>query len=238
MSEQTRQLVTETLQQVTRSAELSQGQTPGQDGATKDDAGSLAEASSLVSEASQGSAQGMPPFTFPMTQRLEINYCFCGVCLRIVDWNVMCNRWFKKTKTVRSSEAQPVVHVVSSREQDWTEQEVAVESSPTIIYQEVSGGESQSATSTIKALLELQQTSGEPSRHRKSCRCHRKRRGEVGVYHQCTCWFSRVQRSSKKQLECFSFIRNTNTGGVRLKCQTNFQHIPETAEARRAAGQQ
>ncbi|XP_035761297.1 BRCA2-interacting transcriptional repressor EMSY [Neolamprologus brichardi] len=120
VSEQTRQLVTETLQQVTRSAELSQSQTPGQDGAAKDDAGSLAEASSLVSEASQGSAQ----------------------------------------------EVQPVVHVVSSREQDWTEQEVAVESSPTIIYQEVSGGESQSATSTIKALLELQQTSvkekGEP----------------------------------------------------------------------------
>lgn len=85
VSEQTRQLVTETLQQVTRSAELSQCQIPGQDGATKDDAGSLAEASSLVSEASQGSAQGMPPFTFPMTQRLEINYCFCGVCLRIVD---------------------------------------------------------------------------------------------------------------------------------------------------------
>ncbi|CAI5642733.1 unnamed protein product [Oreochromis niloticus] len=113
VSEQTRQLVTETLQQVTRSAELSQGQTPGQDGAAKDDAASLAEASALVSEASQGSAQ----------------------------------------------EAQPVVHVVSSREQDWTEQEVAVESSPTIIYQEVSGGESQSATSTIKALLELQQTS-------------------------------------------------------------------------------
>uniref|UniRef100_A0A668V718 BRCA2-interacting transcriptional repressor EMSY n=1 Tax=Oreochromis aureus TaxID=47969 RepID=A0A668V718_OREAU len=112
VSEQTRQLVTETLQQVTRSAELSQGQTPGQDGAAKDDAASLAEASALVSEASQGSAQ-----------------------------------------------AQPVVHVVSSREQDWTEQEVAVESSPTIIYQEVSGGESQSATSTIKALLELQQTS-------------------------------------------------------------------------------
>uniref|UniRef100_A0A3Q4H5T5 EMSY transcriptional repressor, BRCA2 interacting n=1 Tax=Neolamprologus brichardi TaxID=32507 RepID=A0A3Q4H5T5_NEOBR len=59
VSEQTRQLVTETLQQVTRSAELSQSQTPGQDGAAKDDAGSLAEASSLVSEASQGSAQGM-----------------------------------------------------------------------------------------------------------------------------------------------------------------------------------
>ncbi|XP_051257184.1 BRCA2-interacting transcriptional repressor EMSY isoform X6 [Dicentrarchus labrax] len=57
-----------------------------------------------------------------------------------------------------AQEPQPVVHVVSSREQDWTEQEVSVESSPTIIYQEVSGGESQSATSTIKALLELQQT--------------------------------------------------------------------------------
>lgn len=60
-----------------------------------------------------------------------------------------------------SSEPQPVVHIVTSREQDWTEQEVAVESSPTIIYQEVSAGESQSATSTIKALLELQQTMGE-----------------------------------------------------------------------------
>uniref|UniRef100_A0A3Q4HCM9 BRCA2-interacting transcriptional repressor EMSY n=1 Tax=Neolamprologus brichardi TaxID=32507 RepID=A0A3Q4HCM9_NEOBR len=64
---------------------------------------------------------------------------------------------------VTRSAVQPVVHVVSSREQDWTEQEVAVESSPTIIYQEVSGGESQSATSTIKALLELQQKEkGEP----------------------------------------------------------------------------
>ncbi|XP_059207322.1 BRCA2-interacting transcriptional repressor EMSY isoform X2 [Centropristis striata] len=110
VSEQTRQLVTEALQQVTRSAELSHSST--QD--TKDDSGSLA------GEASHGSAQ----------------------------------------------EPQPVVHVVSSREQDWTEQEVSVESSPTIIYQEVSGGESQSATSTIKALLELQQTTvkekGEP----------------------------------------------------------------------------
>lgn len=53
------------------------------------------------------------------------------------------------------------MHVVSSREQDWTEQEVSVESSPTIIYQEVPAGEAQSATSTIKALLELQQTTGE-----------------------------------------------------------------------------
>lgn len=34
-----------------------------------------------------------------------------------------------------------------------------MEASPTIIYQDVTG-ESQSATSTIKALLELQQTSG------------------------------------------------------------------------------
>lgn len=65
------------------------------------------------------------------------------------------------------SEVPTVVHVLSSREQDWTEQEVAVESSPTIIYQEVPGGESQSATSTIKALVELQQTSGEVSSHGK-----------------------------------------------------------------------
>ncbi|KAL7389245.1 hypothetical protein ABVT39_000381 [Epinephelus coioides] len=108
VSEQTRQLVTETLQQVSRSVDIGgQGQTSGQDGSTKDEPGG-----SLASEASHGSAQ----------------------------------------------EPQPVVHVVSSREQDWTEQEISVESSPTIIYQEVSGGESQSATSTIKALLELQQT--------------------------------------------------------------------------------
>lgn len=60
------------------------------------------------------------------------------------------------------------MHVVSSREQDWTEQEVSVESSPTIIYQEVSAGESQSATSTIKALLELQQTTGELLCHGKA----------------------------------------------------------------------
>ncbi|KAM9348342.1 BRCA2-interacting transcriptional repressor EMSY [Symphorus nematophorus] len=114
VSEQARQLVTETLQQVTRSADIGQSQTSGQDGSSKEESGSLA------GETSHGSAQ----------------------------------------------EPQPVVHVVSSREQDWTEQEVSVESSPTIIYQEVSAGESQSATSTIKALLELQQTTvkdkGEP----------------------------------------------------------------------------
>ncbi|XP_067084670.1 BRCA2-interacting transcriptional repressor EMSY [Osmerus mordax] len=37
-------------------------------------------------------------------------------------------------------ESQPVVHLISSRGQEWAEQEVLVESSPTIIYQEVSGG--------------------------------------------------------------------------------------------------
>ncbi|XP_029375132.1 BRCA2-interacting transcriptional repressor EMSY isoform X2 [Echeneis naucrates] len=111
VSEQTRQLVTETLQQV-RSADMSQGQASSSDGATKDEVTSFTETSSLAGEGAHGSTQ----------------------------------------------EPQPVVHMVSSREQDWTEQEVAVESSPTIIYQEVSGGESQSATSTIKALLELQQT--------------------------------------------------------------------------------
>uniref|UniRef100_A0A8C2ZT68 BRCA2-interacting transcriptional repressor EMSY n=1 Tax=Cyclopterus lumpus TaxID=8103 RepID=A0A8C2ZT68_CYCLU len=104
VSEQTRQLVTEALQHVTRSAEIVQVQVSSQDGSTKDDSGSLAGESSS------------------------------------------------------HSSPQPVVHMVSSREHDWTEQEISVESSPTIIYQEVSAGESQSATSTIKALLELQQT--------------------------------------------------------------------------------
>ncbi|KAM9846859.1 BRCA2-interacting transcriptional repressor EMSY isoform 2-T2 [Aulostomus maculatus] len=112
VSEQTRQLVTETLQQVTRSADIGQCQTSGQDGSTKDESGSVPETSSSAGEGSHGNTQ----------------------------------------------EPQPVLHVVSSREQDWTEQEVAVESTPTIFYQEVSGVESQSATSTIKALLELQQT--------------------------------------------------------------------------------
>lgn len=55
VSEQTRQLVTETLQQVTRSADVGQGQTSGQDGSAKD------EPSSLAGEASHGSAQGTPP---------------------------------------------------------------------------------------------------------------------------------------------------------------------------------
>ncbi|XP_014823509.1 PREDICTED: protein EMSY isoform X1 [Poecilia mexicana] len=112
VSEQTRQLVTETLQQVTRSAEVSQAQTSSQDGSMKDNAAVLAEATSLSSEVSNSGAQDL----------------------------------------------QPVVHLVSSREQDWTEQEVAMESIPTIIYPDVSASDSQSATSTIKALLELQQT--------------------------------------------------------------------------------
>ncbi|CAG00897.1 unnamed protein product [Tetraodon nigroviridis] len=104
VSEQTRQLVTETLQQVTRAAD--QGQAASADGSGKEESGSSG------GDGSHGSAQ----------------------------------------------DPQPVVHVVSSREQDWPEQDVAIASSPTIIYQEVSAGESQSATSTIKALLELQQT--------------------------------------------------------------------------------
>ncbi|XP_061596292.1 BRCA2-interacting transcriptional repressor EMSY isoform X2 [Cololabis saira] len=112
VSEQTRQLVTETLQQVTRSAEVSQGQTSGQDGSAKDNGSGVTEAASSTSDTVRGATQ----------------------------------------------EPQPVVHVVSSREQDWTEQEVAVESAPTIIYQEVTGGDVQSATTTIKAILELQQT--------------------------------------------------------------------------------
>ncbi|XP_026076373.1 BRCA2-interacting transcriptional repressor EMSY-like isoform X2 [Carassius auratus] len=94
VSEQTRQLVSETLQQVTRS-------TDGQDGPYTES-----------SPASSDSAH----------------------------------------------DAHPVVHLITSRGQDWTEQEVSVEASPSIIYQDMSG-ESQSATSTIKALLELQQTS-------------------------------------------------------------------------------
>lgn len=106
VSEQARQLVTETLQQASRSAEAAQS---SQEATARDEG--FTEAS-LLSEAAPGS----------------------------------------------STDAQSVVHVVSSREAEWTEHEVSVESSPTIIYQELSSGEAQSATSTIKALLELQQT--------------------------------------------------------------------------------
>uniref|UniRef100_A0A8C1I8G6 BRCA2-interacting transcriptional repressor EMSY n=1 Tax=Cyprinus carpio TaxID=7962 RepID=A0A8C1I8G6_CYPCA len=98
VSEQTRQLVSETLQQVSRSAES------GQEGAHKDDSPSYTETSDST----------------------HASHSAVFECVR--------------------------------RGQEWTEQEVSVEASPSIIYQDMTG-ESQSATSTIKALLELQQTS-------------------------------------------------------------------------------
>ncbi|XP_037696683.1 BRCA2-interacting transcriptional repressor EMSY isoform X13 [Choloepus didactylus] len=106
VSEQTRQLVTETLQQASRVAET--GNASIQEG--KEDPQSYTDNSSSSTESSQS-----------------------------------------------SQDSQPVVHVIASRRQDWSEHEIAMETSPTIIYQDVSS-ESQSATSTIKALLELQQT--------------------------------------------------------------------------------
>ncbi|XP_070130488.1 BRCA2-interacting transcriptional repressor EMSY isoform X36 [Equus przewalskii] len=106
VSEQTRQLVTETLQQASRVAEA--GNSSLQEG--KEEAQSYTDSSSSSTESSQS-----------------------------------------------SQDSQPVVHVIASRRQDWSEHEIAMETSPTIIYQDVSS-ESQSATSTIKALLELQQT--------------------------------------------------------------------------------
>ncbi|XP_010332640.1 BRCA2-interacting transcriptional repressor EMSY isoform X7 [Saimiri boliviensis] len=106
VSEQTRQLVTETLQQASRVAEA--GNSSLQEG--KEEPQSYTDSSSSSTESSQS-----------------------------------------------SQDSQPVVHVIASRRQDWSEHEIAMETSPTIIYQDVSS-ESQSATSTIKALLELQQT--------------------------------------------------------------------------------
>ncbi|XP_004863266.1 BRCA2-interacting transcriptional repressor EMSY isoform X9 [Heterocephalus glaber] len=106
VSEQTRQLVTETLQQASRVAET--GNSSVQEG--KEEPQSYTDSSSSSTESSQS-----------------------------------------------SQDSQPVVHVIASRRQDWSEHEIAMETSPTIIYQDVSS-ESQSATSTIKALLELQQT--------------------------------------------------------------------------------
>ncbi|XP_015197196.2 BRCA2-interacting transcriptional repressor EMSY isoform X2 [Lepisosteus oculatus] len=108
VSEQARQLVSETLQQVSRVTDA--GHASAQEGALKEEPPSYTESSSSSSESSH-----------------------------------------------TSQDSQPIVHVITSRGQEWTEHEVAVESSPTIIYQDVTG-ESQSATSTIKALLELQQT--------------------------------------------------------------------------------
>ncbi|XP_042694122.1 BRCA2-interacting transcriptional repressor EMSY isoform X4 [Centrocercus urophasianus] len=106
VSEQTRQLVTETLQQASRAAETGNSSLPE----VKEEPQSYTDSSSSSTESSQS-----------------------------------------------SQDSQPVVHVIASRSQDWSEHEIAVDTSPTIIYQDVSS-ESQSATSTIKALLELQQT--------------------------------------------------------------------------------
>ncbi|XP_075054667.1 BRCA2-interacting transcriptional repressor EMSY isoform X3 [Mixophyes fleayi] len=109
MSEQTRQLVTETLQQASRVVETTS--------ATIQEVKEDTESSSSSTESSQ-SSQGA---------------------------------------TVYMSNSQPVVHVIASRGQDWSEHEIAMDTTPTIIYQDIAG-ESQSATSTIKALMELQQT--------------------------------------------------------------------------------
>ncbi|CAJ0942227.1 unnamed protein product, partial [Ranitomeya imitator] len=103
MSEQTRQLVTETLQQASRVVETTS--------ATIQEVKEDTESSSSSTESSQS-----------------------------------------------SQDSQPVVHVIASRGQDWSEHEIAMDTTPTIIYQDLVG-ESQSATSTIKALMELQQTS-------------------------------------------------------------------------------
>ncbi|XP_069615484.1 BRCA2-interacting transcriptional repressor EMSY isoform X2 [Ranitomeya imitator] len=110
MSEQTRQLVTETLQQASRVVETTS--------ATIQEVKEDTESSSSSTESSQ-SSQGA---------------------------------------VVYMSNSQPVVHVIASRGQDWSEHEIAMDTTPTIIYQDLVG-ESQSATSTIKALMELQQTS-------------------------------------------------------------------------------
>lgn len=110
VSEQTRQLVTETLQQVSRSAENNNTHTTAAAAGleNRDDTHTYTEGSPVTSDSTH--------------------------------------------------DAPPVVHLISSRGQEWAEQEVSVESSPALIYQELTA-ESQSATSTIKALLELQQTS-------------------------------------------------------------------------------
>ncbi|XP_078514647.1 BRCA2-interacting transcriptional repressor EMSY isoform X2 [Lissotriton helveticus] len=126
MSEHTRQLVTETLQQASRVVEAST--TSIQE--VKEDVQGYADSSSSSTESSQSSQ--VPPKS-----------------------NFLDNPWYRTVNA--SKDSQPVVHVIASRSQDWSEHEIAMDSSPTIIYQDLSG-ESQSAASTIKALLELQQT--------------------------------------------------------------------------------
>ncbi|XP_069748216.1 BRCA2-interacting transcriptional repressor EMSY isoform X7 [Narcine bancroftii] len=131
VSEQTRQLVSETLQQVSRVTEGSN--VPGQEGSLKEEAQSFAEggSGSLATSDTVQSSHGKSR-SYIEVQKTRNNYL----------------------------NSQQVVHVISSRSQDWTEHDVAMDAGPTIIYQDVSG-ESQSATSTIKALLELQQTGKE-----------------------------------------------------------------------------
>ncbi|XP_060682300.1 BRCA2-interacting transcriptional repressor EMSY isoform X4 [Hemiscyllium ocellatum] len=131
VSEQTRQLVSETLQQVSRVAEGSS--LSGQEGSLKDDAQSYAEGSSGSGSSSDS---------------VQISH---GKSRSYIEIQKTRNNYLN---------SQQVVHVISSRSQDWAEHEVAMDTSPTIIYQDVSG-EPQSATSTIKALLELQQTGKE-----------------------------------------------------------------------------
>ncbi|XP_078514650.1 BRCA2-interacting transcriptional repressor EMSY isoform X5 [Lissotriton helveticus] len=132
MSEHTRQLVTETLQQASRVVEAST--TSIQE--VKEDVQGYADSSSSSTESSQSSQ--VPPKS-----------------------NFLDNPWYRTVNA--SKDSQPVVHVIASRSQDWSEHEIAMDSSPTIIYQDLSG-ESQSAASTIKALLELQQTAGKTAR--------------------------------------------------------------------------
>ncbi|XP_078258130.1 BRCA2-interacting transcriptional repressor EMSY isoform X3 [Rhinoraja longicauda] len=131
VSEQTRQLVSETLQQVSRATEGSN--MAAQESSLKEEAQPFAESGSgsLASSDSVQSSQGKSR-SYIEVQKTRNNYL----------------------------NSQQVVHVISSRSQDWSEHEVAMDTTPTIIYQDVSG-ESQSATSTIKALLELQQTGKE-----------------------------------------------------------------------------
>lgn len=62
VSEQTRQLVTETLQQVSRSSDIGQSQSSGQDGSAKDEPSGFTETSTLPGEASHSTAQGILPF--------------------------------------------------------------------------------------------------------------------------------------------------------------------------------
>uniref|UniRef100_UPI00398EA758 BRCA2-interacting transcriptional repressor EMSY n=1 Tax=Pristiophorus japonicus TaxID=55135 RepID=UPI00398EA758 len=131
VSEQTRQLVSETLQQVSRVTEGSN--LSGQEGSLKDEAQTFAEGSSgSVSSGDSVQSPHGKSRSYIEIQKTRNNYL----------------------------NSQQVVHVISSRSQDWAEHEVAMDTSPTIIYQDVSG-EPQSATSTIKALLELQQTGKE-----------------------------------------------------------------------------